>query len=272
MQSQTAKQSKNESKSGVVLLLGSLFGVAAVAAGVFFYVHNQRVVAATPDLNTASNTVVQPANTQAAPAITQDQPVAVAAATDTVSRDALAVADDQNSTKSSTKPSTAKKSAGKPSIAAKDSTAKVEVDAPGAPPVVAKTDKPQDEAPPATGGSPSLQNAMQTAAGPSDSTNAQTVAAGPKFAAGSVPQRPSQGALASAIGRVLPDARSCLGPDDGVSYANIQFESSGGVQNVTLSGFAAGKPAGACITAALKKGSISPFAEATYSAKVTVRP
>ncbi|MEO8797372.1 MAG: hypothetical protein ABI551_05755, partial [Polyangiaceae bacterium] len=112
---------------------------------------------------------------------------------------------------------------------------------------------------------------MQTAAGPSDSTTNQA-SSGPKFAAGSVPQRPSQGALASAIGRVLPDARSCLGPDDGVSYATVLFESAGGVQNVSLSGFAANKPAASCITTALKKASVGPFAEPTYSARITVRP
>ncbi|MEO7112171.1 MAG: hypothetical protein ABI183_17130, partial [Polyangiaceae bacterium] len=151
---------------------------------------------------------------------------------------------------------------------------KTESDTPSAP-VVADTKATaatKDEAPPSVGGSPNLQNAMQTAAGPSDSTTTQTATTGPKFAPGSVPQRPSQGALASAIGRVLPDARSCLGPDDGVSYANIVFESGGGVQNVTLSGYAANKPAGACITTALKKGSVGPFAEPTYSARVTVRP
>ena len=166
---------------------------------------------------------------------------------------------------------------GKPSMM-KDSTAKTEVDTPTTPPpAVADTSAgaksaTKDEAPPPVGGSANLQNAMQTAAGPSDSTTTQTAASGPKFAPGSVPQRPSQGALASAIGRVLPDARSCLGPDDGVSYANIVFESGGSVQNVTLSGYAANKPAGACITTALKKGQVGPFAEPTYSAKVTVRP
>jgi hypothetical protein len=113
---------------------------------------------------------------------------------------------------------------------------------------------------------------MQTAAGPSDSTNTQAAPTGPKFAPGSVPQRPSQGALSSAIGRSLPDARACLGPDDGVSYATVIFESGGGVQNVTLSGFAANKPAGACIITALKKASVGPFAEPTYTAKITVRP
>lgn len=267
---------KNETKSRLGLILGSLIGVTAIAAGAVFFVRTHHARRAAPDMQAASQgatNITQPAATHSV-TVAQADTTSTPAPSDAISPDALAQSASadavaQNGSKSGAKP-VAKKSSGKPTLALKDST---EVDAPSAPPAVAKTDvKATDEAPPAVGGSASLQDAMKTAAGPADATNSQAAATGPKFAPGSVPQRPSQGALSSAIGRSLPDARACLGPDDGVSYANVVFESSGGVQNVTLSGFAAGKPVGACIITALKKASVGPFAETTYSAKVTVRP
>ena len=94
---------------------------------------------------------------------------------------------------------------------------------------------------------------------------------GPQFAAGTVPQKPSQGAVTGAIGAVLPGARACLGPDDAVSRATITFASAGNVQSVSVSGGAAGKPAEGCIKAALSKAKVTPFAEATYTAPITIR-
>ncbi len=95
---------------------------------------------------------------------------------------------------------------------------------------------------------------------------------GPQFAPGSVPDKPSQGAVTSALGKVLPVARNCLNPDDAVSRANVTFSSTGSVSAVVVSGSAAGKLAGDCIKAALMKASVPPFAQETYSANVTVRP
>jgi hypothetical protein len=94
---------------------------------------------------------------------------------------------------------------------------------------------------------------------------------GPQFQAGSVPQRPSQGAVTGAIGAVLPGARACLGPDDAVSRATVTFGSAGTVQSVSVSGGAAGKAAEGCIKAALGKAKVAPFAEATYAAPITIR-
>ena len=123
------------------------------------------------------------------------------------------------------------------------------------------------------GGGGDLTNAMQAAAGGGSST-ATTVASatGPQYAAGSVPQKPSQGQVAGAIGAVLPDAKHCLNEGDPISRANVVFKSDGSVQSVSVSGFAAGKPAEACIKTALGKAKVSPFAEASYSFPVTVRP
>jgi hypothetical protein len=270
-----------QKKSRVGVILFSLVGVAAVAAAGVFYVHTHHAAAIAAADTKSVQAPTQPAATQPAAVAQADQP----AAANTVSVDDPSLVA-QNGAQNSANPvaksakpvAHAGSKSGKPSGMLKDAMEKTEADTPSAPPAVADTKAAdtkagaKDQAPPAVGGSANLQNAMQTAAGPSDSTNTQATPTGPKFAPGSVPQRPSQGALASAIGRVLPDARSCLGPDDGVSYANVVFESGGSVQNVTLSGYAANKPAGACITTALKKGSVGPFAEPTYSAKVTVRP
>jgi hypothetical protein len=98
-----------------------------------------------------------------------------------------------------------------------------------------------------------------------------TQAAGTNVPAGSVPQKPSQGAVTGAIGAVLRNARECLGPDDPVSHANVVFVSDGTVQSVSVTGAAAGKPAEACIKAQLGKAKVGPFAEPSYSTRITVR-
>ncbi len=127
-------------------------------------------------------------------------------------------------------------------------------------------------APPAAG---ELGQALQHAAGaaavlpPAGAQPAQPTA--PQFAPGSVPEKPSQGAVTSALQRALPDARSCLNSDDPPAKANITFASAGSVTSVVVSG-AAGAATESCIKKALSKASVPPFAQATYSANVTVRP
>ena len=126
--------------------------------------------------------------------------------------------------------------------------------------------------PNAPAGAAGLNDAMKTAAGPTDSAPTQgSQPTSPAFAAGTVPQRPSQGAVTGAIGAALPGARACLSPDDAVSRATMVFGSDGTVQSVNVHGAAAGKPAEACIKAALSKAKVPPFAEATYTANITVR-
>lgn len=127
--------------------------------------------------------------------------------------------------------------------------------------------------PPSSGVVGALGDEMRKAVG--DKGNDPSPAAGatgPQFAAGSVPQKPSQGAVTSAIGAVLPSARGCLGPDDPISRAAVVFGSAGTVESVRVSGGAAGKPAESCIQSALGKAKLAPFAEPTYTANITVRP
>jgi hypothetical protein len=129
----------------------------------------------------------------------------------------------------------------------------------------------KDLPPPATGPVGALGDEMRKAVGANDAVPAAGPAGASGPAAGSVPQKPSQGAITGALGAVLPEARRCLGPDDAISRASVVFGSNGTVQNVNVSGGAAGKPAEACIKGALLKAKVAPFAEATYSAPVTIR-
>jgi hypothetical protein len=119
----------------------------------------------------------------------------------------------------------------------------------------------------------SLTALMQQAAGVTSgaSTAAPASPDAPQVAPGSVPLKPSVGALHGALGAALPGARACVDPDDAISHAMVTFQSDGSVQNVTVSGGAAGKPAEACIRAALMKARVPPFASPTFSAPATIR-
>jgi hypothetical protein len=103
------------------------------------------------------------------------------------------------------------------------------------------------------------------------STGASTPAA-PVEIGSNVPQKPSQGAIASGVGSSLTQARACLSSDTPISHATLTFDSSGAVTNVAVTGFAAGKPAEGCIKAALRRAKVPPFAQPTYTTGVTVRP
>jgi hypothetical protein len=123
--------------------------------------------------------------------------------------------------------------------------------------------------------SASLQDLMQQAAGVTPSTTTPAATAPDSTGGsspGSVPIKPSQGAVAGALGAAMPAARACLGPDDPISRATVTFQSDGSVQSVSISGWAAGKPAEGCIRSALMKARVQPFAVPTFSAPATIRP
>jgi len=110
---------------------------------------------------------------------------------------------------------------------------------------------------------------------PSDALQpAAAVAAGSVLAGvDSVPLRPSMGAIQSALGAAVRTARACLAAGDPPSQATVTFRSDGSVADVTVTGDAAGTPAGNCIRASLSRGArVPPFAEPTFAAPVTVRP
>jgi hypothetical protein len=87
----------------------------------------------------------------------------------------------------------------------------------------------------------------------------------------SLPLSPSQGAINSALGQARREAQACIEEDAGISHASVRFNSTGAVESVTVSGWAAGRPAEACVRAALLKPRVEPFLQPTYVVTVTIR-
>jgi hypothetical protein len=87
----------------------------------------------------------------------------------------------------------------------------------------------------------------------------------------SLPLSPSQGAIHSALGPARREAQACIEEDAGISHATVRFNSTGAVEAVTVSGWAAGRPAEACVRAALLKPHVEPFLQPSYVVTVTIR-
>ena len=256
----TAAPAKKKGGAVIALVFGAVALSAAAAGGFLFMRHQAKLKADAIALSSpAAPALAAPAGV--APT-TPAEPVAVAPAPEaTLDPNALPSSPDPKlalAKKGGAPAPLAFAAAAKPAPApAKEETAKL-------------SQKDLPTAPAGPGGD--LGAAMTGAVGADGKPVAATPAANaPLFAAGSVPQKPSQGAVTGALGAVLPSARACLGPDDAVSRASITFTSAGTVQSVGVSGGAAGKPAEACIKGALSKAKLTPFAEATYTANITVR-
>lgn len=242
-----APAKKKEGSGGTILLLfGGVVGLAAVAAGAFFYVKSQRL-----DLPEHAQVAVdKPKDLKPLPTASSIGP-----ATDTpVATADTPVADPDPGKKAPT----VKPTLGGPGFKPTAPTASVD------PKLVVK-DLPQNQG----GGGSDLNSAMAAAAGPIASS-AGPASTGGGGASGNVPQKPSQGMVQGAINAVLPQARQCLGPDDPRSIASVVFQSDGTVKSVTISG--GNKGAEGCIKDALSKAKVQPFAEATFAFPVTVRP
>jgi hypothetical protein len=257
-------------KGGILLVLGGVITLAAAAAGGVFYVKTHHIAGlsaskpATADVQPAA----QPA--AAAPAVAATEAATVASndtpPADTASEPETISAAQKDEPKS--KGGSAKHGGGKAVAAKPEAKSEAKPEAPPAAPPK-KADTKTAAAPTST---TELGSAMQKAAGPADAVAVEEKPSGPQFAPGSVPQKPANGTVMGAIGAALPTARACLGPDDPVSRATITFQSTGAVQSVNVAGGAAGKPAEACIKTALGKAKVPPFAEATFTTAITVRP
>ena len=96
----------------------------------------------------------------------------------------------------------------------------------------------------APGNDKSLESLMQQAAGVTSGAGAAAPATpdAPQVAPGSVPLKPSMGAIHGALGAAMPGARACVDPDDAISHAMVTFQSDGSVQSVSVSGGAAASP------------------------------
>jgi hypothetical protein len=89
---------------------------------------------------------------------------------------------------------------------------------------------------------------------------------------GGLPAKPTTGAVQAALGSVMSGARHCVAGDDAPSRAVVVFGSDGRVQQVTVSGSAAGKSSASCIEAQLSRARVQPFGAASFSVNATVRP
>ena len=245
------RPAKKSSGAGILLLgVGALGGIAAAAAAVFVMLKPAPEVAKTEPKN-------EPVVMAPAKAPVQEQAAAPAPEADKIPElPAVVVEAPKGTAGLAAKPA----GNGNAKVASNDAPKKEA-------PLAAPAPPPDNDPAHATG---TLAEAMRQAAGPAVSSS-QEDKKGPEYAAGSVPLKPSQGALTGAIGAALPSARACLGPDDPVSRATITFSSNGSVQSVSVNGGASGTAAEGCIKAALGKTKVSPFAESTYVTTVTVR-
>lgn len=268
----TAAPQQKKNGKGVVFALTGLIALGAVAAGGFFVMKSiQAKHAAEAALAAAAAQPSTPAAPVAvAPPETNSgqspEPRLTPAPEATLDPNALPTAEPAGAKVAAKGPPAA---AGKPQALALNTPAPAPAKAEG-PAKISEKDIPTTP----TGPAGDLGNAMRGAVGADGKPTTPTPASentGPQFAAGTVPQRPSQGAVTGALGAVLPGARNCLGPDDPVSRATITFASAGNVTGVNVSGGAAGKPAEACIKGALQKAKLAPFMESTYTANVTIR-
>lgn len=250
-------QGEKKKSGGLVIVLGGLATIAAMAAGVAVFVKMKGNPLSSKPVAVAVQAPTALTAPPAAPVVAADPPI--------VADPVAATAD----------PAPESLPVGKLAVAPKQIVASKGGGKSAKPSAPEKPVAAQEKTPPAAPNSTAsgdLKGAMQNAAGPEEKQVQAAAPTGPQFAPGMVPQKPSQGAVAGAIGAVLQNARQCLGPDDPISKALVIFGSSGAVSTVTVTGHAAGTPSEACIKTAFSKAKVSPFAETTYSANVTVRP
>ncbi|MDI3284920.1 hypothetical protein [Polyangium sp. 15x6] len=122
-----------------------------------------------------------------------------------------------------------------------------------------------------------LAGAMAQAVGGSTEKNDGTgemvpAAGGNKGGNQTIPEQPSQGSVASAIGAVMPGAKACVAGADDVSRAQLTFSSSGTVTNVSVTGWAASNGQSGCVKAALKGANVGPFSKPSFTVGATIRP
>ena len=260
----TQEKAKAQRSGGLRPILGGLLAVSAVAAGAFFFVQLNRSPAHIDQPHQVQVATVAPATPKPVLEAVTEAPVVGTDTTASPPDDPAGqpqIAAKANGVTGGGKPSPKRLVLGNDP---KATPAAPDVD----PSLVAKN---LPVTPPADPGS--LADHMMQAAGTTPAAgNDPQPAAGPQFEPGTVPQRPSQGAVTGALGAALPAARACLAADSAVSAATVTFGSTGAVTSVSVTGSAAGKPAEGCIKGALSRAKVPPFAQPAYTAKVNVRP
>jgi hypothetical protein len=145
------------------------------------------------------------------------------------------------------------------------------------PPARANSQERRPTAPAESAASPprsarSLAEHIEEAAGDTSSPQGSSPeVAAPTNPDGVAPAYPSLGAINSAMLRVIREAQACVEGDLPISHASVRFNSTGVVEAVTVTGWAAGKPAEACVRSALMKARVAPFIRPSYVVPVTIR-
>lgn len=88
---------------------------------------------------------------------------------------------------------------------------------------------------------------------------------------GPVAEKPSFGAATAALGAVMPAARACVASQKASIPATVVFGSDGLVKSVAVGG-QTDTATRNCISGALKRARLQPFARPTFSISVSVRP
>jgi hypothetical protein len=257
-----APKAEPERKSGSIAWIAGVGGLlAAAAAAVVMFQSSSPAPTAAP---AAPTQAAEPAAPRPRPARPPAEPVASAEAPPAASDDAV----DLSALPSA--PASAHGSSATKAIAAGPKKSVTVHDVPAAPTV--NPDLIAKNIPTTPMGNGNLNDALRQAAGPTESSGGAATAPKSAVDPGSVPQKPSTGAVIGGVSAAMAQARSCLGLDDPISRAAITFESGGSVTGVVVTGFAAGKPAEACIKNAMKTAKVPPFAQPTYTQTLTIRP
>lgn len=270
MLSEVAAAPRAKKRSGLALAIG---GVMAVAAGGFLFFNNSR---GDTSESAAAPTSVAPEPTAAL--VPAEPPPSKAEEPTMTTAELTANAEEPASEPAAAEPAAGSKAPPKavavaqaPQKGGAPAVTPKEAPAPAASPADAPVALTEKDLAPAAAGPTDLGAAIKKEVGEDAPKTPAAATAGGSNVTGNVPTKPSQGAITGAIGAVLPGARACLGPDDPISRATLVFSSEGTVQSVKVTGGAAGKPAEACIKGALMKARVTPFAEPSYSANITVR-
>lgn len=259
-----------EKKSSGGMMVGIAIAVVGLAAA--FAITQMRK----PEQPTANNVA-----TQAAPSVTaQAAPDKPAEPNTAKTAEPLAANALDNAPSEETASGSAEKSpsgagaqaagAGAAAPSAQPSAEEKTAEATDKPSAPAPTDKPAAPAKPGD-----LASAMAAAVGDQgkkDGPTAENAEPASASRSQSIPEQPSQGSVAAAIGAVMPSAKACVAGADDVSRAQVTFASSGAVKSVSVTGWAAAHGASGCVKSALMGAKVSPFSKPSFTLGVTIRP
>lgn len=143
--------------------------------------------------------------------------------------------------------------------------------APDAPPPATTSEPVASAAPRVMGSVGELHDEMRKRAGSAEQGPEQADT-GPGRNLDAKQEKPSSAAVLGALGAVRSAVKACIADTDKPSRISVTFQSDGSVRSVSVSGGAAGKPAEACVVAAVKKARVAPFVAESFSTSFSVSP